>query len=151
MGARSARKSVSGRCRAIVKSKIFRYSELFAVTANLLVLCLRHEGIPKQFLYSLCILFCIEFILEKEKVHEVLLWLICLVLVQYNALNGQNKPMTLATALFVIFNRITDAMEALFIIAFTVEMVLRFLAVGLTDFLDDRMKMNHPPVILMHT
>ena len=103
--------------------------------------------LPNSFFIHFVSFFCIEFVLEKEKVHEVLLWLICLELVQYVLLMVKTTyDLCDSFILYVVFNRITDAMEALFIIAFTVEMVLRFLAVGLTDFLDDRKKMNHPPV-----
>ncbi|MCO5593877.1 hypothetical protein L7F22_047896 [Adiantum nelumboides] len=84
-GAKAARQTVASKCRGIVRSRLFTYSERFAITANLLLLCLHHEGMSNKLLYSLY------------------------------------------------------ALEALFIIVFTGEMVLRFLALGLVDYMDDQM------------
>ncbi|KAH7424696.1 hypothetical protein KP509_11G019800 [Ceratopteris richardii] len=93
-GARAAQQTVSSKCRYIVESKVFRYSELFAISANLLILCLHFEGISNKFLYTLY------------------------------------------------------AFEALFIVAFTTEMVLRFLAVGLVQYMDDKMNVWDTVVII---
>ncbi|KAH7424703.1 hypothetical protein KP509_11G020300 [Ceratopteris richardii] len=93
-GAKAARRTVSSKCRYIAESKAFRNSELFAISANLLVLCLHFEGMSNSFRYTLY------------------------------------------------------AFEALFVIVFAAEMVLRFLAVGLVKYMDDKMNIMDTFVII---
>ncbi|KAJ7564574.1 hypothetical protein O6H91_02G023500 [Diphasiastrum complanatum] len=87
--------TIQQKAQYIVENYLFRYSELVAVSTNMVVLCLIHEGMSKQLLYT------------------------------------------------------TYAMEAIFLVVFTLEMALRFVAYGFVRYCDDKMNLWDTMIIVV--